>query len=95
MEVIKMNFKWTQDLLAQKFTSTAHPNPSYLYQVLSMVSNALNALRIKTILKLKLFFSSTCGFSCLYMCGLDVGFHSVIMQEPDVPKMLRWMERYI
>jgi hypothetical protein len=60
-----------------------------------MVSNTLNAFRIKIIFKLRLFFSSTCGFSCLYMCGLGGGFHSVIMQQPDVPKMLGWTERYI
>lgn len=29
------------------------------------------------------------------MCGLDLGFHAVIMQHPDVPKMLCWRERDI
>lgn len=34
-------------------------------------------------------------FLMLCMCGLDFGFHSVIMQQSDVPKMLCWTERYI
>ena len=29
------------------------------------------------------------------MCGLVLGFHSVIMQHPDVPKMLCWRKRHI
>lgn len=60
MEAIKMNLQ----MHSRPFSIVYKHSISCLYQIVSMVSNTLDALRTKIIFKLRLFFSSTCGFSC-------------------------------